>query len=174
MGSKLQRLITRSRFGRCGQHVDHVAMLLRCKSQRVVFVDATANDGVALCDWKDFSRKGYYRCYDKIVYRPLQFARNYANQSLLESFLKKVLGKRYKLSPLRMMQKYSNLDSVTNIAENKGYFCSELVGSAFKLLGFLPKNISSAQYWPGSFSAEEKMVLGSGAAFGDEYLIEFE
>ena len=148
-------------------------MLLRCKSKRLLFVDATSNDGVALCNWIDFSQKGCYKFYDKIVYRPLQFKRDYANQSLLESFLKKVLGKKYRLSPLRMIQKYSDIDSVTNISENKGYFCSELVASIFKLLGFLPNNISSAQYWPGSFSAEENLTLSNGAAFGDEYLIEF-
>ena len=73
-----------------------------------------------------------------------------------------------------MLQKYSNTDSVANINEKGGYFCSELVASILKLLGFLPKQISSAQYWPGTFSAETKLTLDNGAAFGDEYLIEFE
>ncbi len=72
-----------------------------------------------------------------------------------------------------MFQPYSSKDSIAHTSEKGGYFCSELVASIFKLMGFLPRHISSAQYWPGNFSAETKMALGNGAAFGDEYLIEF-
>jgi len=70
------------------------------------------------------------------------------------------------------LQKYSCQDSVAAVsASDKGYFCSELVAVIFKLLGILPKNISSAQYWPGSFSAEEKLPL-INATLGDEHLLE--
>ena len=80
------------------------------------------------------------------------------------------------MDPLRILQKYSSHDSVVAAvsSNDKGYFCSELVAVIYKLLGLLPKQISSSQYWPGSFSAETKLALGSGAALGDEYLIEFE
>ena len=148
-------------------------MLLKCTRNKLAFIDATSNEGVSVCNWSEFTNKGYYKCYDKIVYRPLEFNRNYENQSALEKFIKKVVGKKYKLNPLKMIQKYSNLDSVINISEGKSYFCSELIGSILKSLGLLPENISSAQYWPGSFSAETKMILKNGAVFGDEYLIEF-
>jgi len=148
-------------------------MLLKCKTGKIIFIDATSNEGVSLCSWEEFSKRKYYQYYDKIVYRPVKFKRSYSNQTLLEDFLKKVIGKKYKLSPLRMFQKYSTEDSVANTSNKNGYFCSELVASIFKLLGFLPKHISSAQYWPGSFSSENKLVLSNGAAFGDEYLLEF-
>ena len=148
-------------------------MLLKCRTGKILFIDATSNEGVAICSWEEFSKRAYYRFYDKIVYRPLQFKRNYKNQTMLEDFLRKVVGKKYKLSPMRMLQKYSVQDSVANTAEKNGYFCSELVATVFKLLGFLPAKISSSQYWPGSFSAETKLALGNGAAFGHEYLIEF-
>ncbi len=86
-----------------------------------------------------------------------------------------MIGKKYKLSPLRILQKYSSQDSVAAVTlSDKGYFCSELVAVIFKLLGLLPKHISSAQYWPGSFSAETKLPLGTGAVLGDEYLVEFD
>ncbi len=84
-----------------------------------------------------------------------------------------MVGKKYKLSPLRMLQKYSTEDSVASIKGDKSYFCSELVAAIYKLLGILPKEITSANYWPGSFSTETKLNLGSGATLGDEYLIEF-
>ena len=83
-------------------------------------------------------------------------------------------GKQYKLDPLRLLQKYSSTDSVENLHEGKGYFCSELIASAYKIIGVLPKQISSAQYWPGTFSAEGKLKLQNEARFGDELLIEFD
>ncbi len=63
-------------------------MLLRCRNGRIVFIDATSNEGVAICGWEEFSKNGYHNFYDKIVYRPLQYRRNCANQMLLEGFLK--------------------------------------------------------------------------------------
>lgn len=71
-----------------------------------------------------------------------------------------------------MLQKYSSNDSVENLHEGKGYFCSEIVASSYKILGVLPRHIRSAQYWPGTFSAEESLKLEKGAKFGDELLIE--
>ena len=61
-------------------------------------------------------------------------------------------------------------DSVIN---PQGYFCSELVAAIFKLFEILPKEISSAQYWPGAFSSKGKLDLCNGASLGDEFLIEF-
>lgn len=78
------------------------------------------------------------------------------------------------MDPLRLLQKYSNIDSVENLQEGKGYFCSELIAVMYKLLGVFPKNICSAQYWPGSFSAEGKITLEKGAKLGEELRIEFE
>lgn len=56
---------------------------------------------------------------------------------------------------------------------NRTFFCSELVAAAYKRLGLLPKNVSSTQYWPGSFSYEHEMTLEGGATLGQEYLIDF-
>ena len=75
---------------------------------------------------------------------------------------------------MRLLQKYSNMDSVENLHENKGYFCSELIAATYKILGILPKQISSAQYWPGTFSAEGQLKLENGARLVDEQLIEFD
>ena len=71
------------------------------------------------------------------------------------------------------MQKYSTFDSVNIIPENKSYFCSELIASLYKFLGLLPFEISSANYWPGSFSTEVAIPLKNGAKLGSEFLIEF-
>ena len=58
-------------------------------------------------------------------------------------------------------------------SDSKGYFCSELAALILKQLGLLPNNISSSQYWPGSFSAEMKLPLIHGAYLGDEHIISF-
>jgi len=79
------------------------------------------------------------------------------------------------LNPFKFLHRQSIQDSVANVAEKeKGYFCSELVALIFKQLELLPKDISSAQYWPGSFSSEAKLKLENGAFLGNEYLIAFE
>jgi hypothetical protein len=39
----------------------------------------------------------------------------------------------------------------TEARKNQGYFCSELVAAAYKKIGVLEANKSSAQYWPGNF-----------------------
>ena len=146
-------------------------MLLRCENGKVQFIDATSDDGVSVCCWDWFVNKGFHKHYDRIVYRPIHFRRNYYNQTQLEQFLKKLIGKRYKLNPLRLLKKKSDYDSVNSISDDKGYFCSELIASILKFLGFLPANISSSQYWPGSFSSESNTKLINGATFGDEQLI---
>lgn len=86
-----------------------------------------------------------------------------------------MIGKKYRISPLRMLQKYSEGDSVADVEKkDKGYFCSELAAVIFKQLELLPEDISSAQYWPGSFSAEVLLPLKKGATLGDEYMLYFE
>lgn len=77
------------------------------------------------------------------------------------------------MNPLRLFSKYSIMDPVATLQENKKYFCSELIGTLYKVMGILPKDISSATYWPGSFSSETKLQLLSGGVLSDEYLIEF-
>lgn len=149
-------------------------MLLRYKDDSISFIEAGSNEGVTICGWENFVRKRCYEFYDKIVYRSLNYKRNYTNQTNLEIFLRKIHGKQYALNPLRLLQKHSTYDSIEDVAGKNGYFCSELVAAIFKFLGFLPREIRSAHYLPGSFSAECKLDLRNGAALGDEHLLEFE
>ncbi len=149
-------------------------MLLRYQDGRLFLLEATNGDGVGVSEWTAETAKDYKAVYPNIVYRQLQYKRTYDLIIKLEKFLKNARGRKYQLNPLRLLQKYSSTDSVENLHENKGYFCSELIASAYKTLGLLPRHISSAQYWPGTFSAEGKLKLEKGARFGDELLIEFE
>ena len=168
--SKFQRFLTRSRFGIAAHFIeiiDHVGMILRYQDGRLFLLEATNNEGVGVSEWTEESAKDYREVYKRIVYRQLQYKRSYQLVTKLEQFLKKARGKKYQLDPLRLLQKYSSTDSVENLHENKGFFCSELIATAYKTIGVLPKHISSAQYWPGTFSAEGNLKLESGARFGD-------
>ena len=50
---------------------------------------------------------------------------------------------KYKLNPSKIFRrKYSN--DAENIKHDKSFFCSELVASAFKCLGLLPRDISAS------------------------------
>ena len=53
------------------------------------------------------------------------------------------------------------------------YFCSQLVAYAYKIMGLLEEEISSGQYWPGSFGAKSDLKLLKGANLGPEKLIDF-
>jgi uncharacterized protein YycO len=60
----------------------------------------------------------------------------------LESFIKTVIGLKYNLNPSKIFRKTCTTDA-ENINENKTYFCSELVASAYKCLGILNKEVSA-------------------------------
>ncbi len=83
------------------------------------------------------------------------------------------MGKRYNISPLRLLQKYSSTNSVEHLDSSKTFFCSELVAAAYKSMGLLPSDICCAQYWPGSFSTDQALNLLHGAVLGREKLLEF-
>jgi hypothetical protein len=148
-------------------------MILKNVKGEILFIEATSDQGVAVYSWRSFVKHKCFQYYDKTVYRPLIFPRTYELLLQVQEFQKKVIGMKYKLNPLRLLQKYSNNDSVKYVAEKNGYFCSELIAAIYKLIGLLPRHIRSSQYLPGSFSAESNLVLQNNAEFGDEYLIEF-
>lgn len=61
----------------------------------------------------------------------------------LESFIRTVIGKKYRLNPTKIFRRKYEKDS-DNIKHDKSYFCSELVASAYKRLGLLPKDIAAS------------------------------
>lgn len=63
----------------------------------------------------------------------------------LETFIRSVIGMKYKLNTAKIFRKkYENDADNLNENEDKSYFCSELVASAYKCLGLLPKDISAS------------------------------
>jgi uncharacterized protein YycO len=53
---------------------------------------------------------------------------------------------------MKLFRNKNDQDSAQVIKENKSYFCSELVATAFKRLGLLEPEKAASKYWPGEFS----------------------
>jgi len=70
-----------------------------------------------------------------MCFRKLHHTRKYQFQTILLNFIKKTIGREYDFNPLRLLRK----DSDDQVEESKGYFCSELVAKAYKLMGLLDR-----------------------------------
>merc|ERR1712176_1362873 len=49
------------------------------------------------------------------------------------------------------------------------FFCSQLVAEALKVLGVIPRGLSSTQFWPSTFSVSQDPPIEctEGCSFGD-------
>lgn len=52
------------------------------------------------------------------------------------------------------MRSKNTEDLDQKIRNDRTFFCSELVATAYKRCGILDKDIAASQYWPGEFSSE--------------------
>ena len=140
-------------------------MLLKFETDpdEVYLVEATGNMGVALNRWaflRDHVGKGKF--YDKVVFRHVNFDRGDTMVDNLEKFLSQAVGHKYginvdKLSRNQTIRiKDMGVDENGEqrlIAQDRTFFCSELVAKAFKILGILEDDEkSSAKFFPGDFS----------------------
>ena len=158
--AKLQRGLTGSKY-------DHVAMILRYSSEKIGFLEATGATGVAIVLWDDFLSFQWHLLYSKLVLRKLNIVRNQENISKFEDFIDKVQGKNYRLTPNKILRRSKNVTP----GEEKSYFCSELIASAYKALGILPQDVPSCHYFPGKFASESLPLIN--CALGEELLIDF-
>ena len=83
------------------------------------------------------------KLYNKLAFRKLRFTRTIENMQRLERFIRTVIGMKYKLNPYKIFRKKC-LNDHENISQDKSYFCSELVASAFKCLGLLAEDVSAS------------------------------
>ena len=118
--------------------------------------------------WSDFLRFKWHLLYSKLVYRPLEYERSEEMLRILEEFIQEVRGKRFRLSASKLLGKHRESTS------EEGYFCSELLATAFKRCGLMAQEVTASRYWPGHFSTEKKLELEGEARLGEELLIDFE
>ena len=94
----------------------------------------------------------------------------------LEKFVSKSYGHKYGLGAKKLFGKSKTLKEgkdAADIKEDRTFFCSELVAKAYKSMGILETQKSSAKYWPADFSTEKDLQLVQGISLSDELLIEF-
>ena len=96
-----------------------------------------------MLDWDVFVKNNWHSLYQKLVYRKLRNSRSLDAMHKLETFIRTVIGMKYKLNATKILRKHYENDA-ENIKGDKSYFCSELVASAYKCLGLLPKEISAS------------------------------
>ena len=161
VSSKIQRSLTGSKF-------DHIALILCYASGKIVLLESTQSMGVSLTDWEEFLMNKWQDLYEGIVYRSLVFDRNDANLLSLNDFVNKVKGKSYGLSPKKFLLK----GSYRAPGDEKDFFCSELVASAYKSLGIINEKIPSNNFLPGSFEDDKTLGL-IDAKLGPAMIINF-
>ena len=138
--SKMQRAVTRG-------HYDHVALLIKYPSKKIGLFEVTGVDGVAVLLWDDFIFYQWQNLYSRLTYKKLVWDRpDEALLKLLE-FVNTVKGMDYRLSASKLMSKKHDKDP----RQKKGFFCSELIATAYKIAGLIPDDKPSSKYWPGDF-----------------------
>lgn len=84
--------------------------------------------------------------------------------------MKKNLGRKYEISAFKLLKLESDFNW-QNVNEERGYFCSQLIGKALKSIGLLDQKKSSGRYWPVDFAEKSNMQLKKGATLGPEQTI---
>ena len=162
MSSRIQRGIT-------GSSYDHIALVLCYSSGRLCLLEATQATGVCLLSWDDFMSNGFFSLTERIVHRRLEFDRTEEKLLLLDDFVKKVKGKAYKFTPIKLLSRSKKRDP----GEEDDFFCSELIASAYKALRILSENVAANSFLPGNFSDEKNLDLLE-AKLGPELIIDFD
>ena len=133
-------------------HFDHVAIVLRFFEQpKELFYLEAVSTGVQIKRWSNLRNLiGPNQHYAQLVYRHVHFDRTQVF-SKMEKFLEKSVGKKYEVNLSKFMKHKSTFNG---IADDRTFFCSELVAKAFKLLGIMEDDgTSCAQFYPGHFAA---------------------
>ena len=160
MGSKISR-------GVLGSSYDHIALIIKYVSGSVALLEATTADGVNIIMWDEFVANEWFAHSERLMFRQLITERTDKMLLKLEEFVKKVDGKNFKISPVKLLQRINSMPG-----EENSFFCSELIASAYKAMGLLSSEVPANQYWPGDFSIEKDLNL-IGAKLGREIMVDF-
>ncbi|CRG93971.1 conserved Plasmodium protein, unknown function [Plasmodium gallinaceum] len=160
ISGKLQRILT-------GGDYDHIGMILRNDKNDLFLLEAISNMGIILTPWTLFVKNKWNEAYSRISLRRLTWNNSEENLQKLLDFLKNTVGKKYNLKIVNFL--------VSKNDDNNGYFCSELIGECWKIMGVIPLNTSCSNILPSNFSEkfEEKIKLHSGCQLNNELCIDF-
>ena len=159
--SRMQRAVTRGKY-------DHVALLIKYSSGKIGLFEVTGVDGVAVLLWDDFIFYQWQNLYSRLTYKKLLWERDEIAVAKLYDFINTVKGMDYRLSAGNLMSKKHD----KNPRDKKGFFCSELIATAYKNAGLLPDEKPSSKYWPGDFD-DGKITLVEPARLENGLIIDF-
>mmetsp|Transcript_117515 Transcript_117515/g.365291 ORF Transcript_117515/g.365291 Transcript_117515/m.365291 type:complete len:288 (+) Transcript_117515:1289-2152(+) len=156
-----------------GGRFDHVALLLKLADGQLGLFEATGNLGVGLCTWQEFLENEWHLLYSQLALRRVRFPRTPERLLPLEAWCAEVNGKPYSLTVTKLRQRESV--SAGGGAGDGSFFCSELVAEALKVLGVIPRGLSSTQFWPSSFEAAQGLPVETApdSSMGEELTIDF-
>ncbi|CAG9333340.1 unnamed protein product [Blepharisma stoltei] len=156
----LQRTLIRSNY-------DHVAMLLNIEGT-IMFLEATRLQGVSILEWESFKERNWHLLYNKLVYRKIEPELNLQEIEALENFIAEVQGKKFRFT-FTKRKKFSK----GRVHVQEKYFCSELVASAYQMIGILPCDVLPSYFWPKHFSSDKVLPLVRHS-LSQEMMIDFE
>ncbi|CAD8098654.1 unnamed protein product [Paramecium sonneborni] len=164
------RIVLRSEF-------DHVAIL--CKQDGQLYVYEAVSTGVGLFRWDYLKQQDWYKFYEKICIRKLNFDKknDIKVQDNFMEFIEENMGNDYSLNIGKFFKFTSTIKKPTNgekVEKKRSFFCSELVAKAYKEMGLLDQVKSSTQYYPNDFTTDKQLKLLQGASLSPEYLVFFE
>lgn len=160
--SKLTRTFIRSTY-------DHVALIIKYVSGKVGLLEATSEQGVNILMWDEFIGNNWHTFNSRLVWRRLNVEKTDEIMLKLEEFVQKVQGKSFSLTASKIFN-----GGNVNPGEETGFFCSELVASAYKAMGVISSEFCASKYWPQDFSKEKEIIMEAGARLDRELLIDFE
>jgi hypothetical protein len=167
---------------------DHVSLIVRYGDEIFIY-EAAQGSGVNMLTWEDFKKKGHYLSYERLACRKLTIPDNDLREQFniaIANFVAENIGKKYNLSLKKFFKTKQNnnpessrsdsmdssemnsADTHRNVNQD-GFFCSELVASAYKLVGLLDPNTVSARYLPVHFTQKKHLKLLKGAKLSNEY-----
>lgn len=156
-----------------GGRFDHVALVLKLADDEIGLFEATGNLGVGLCTWQEFLENEWQALYPELALRRVRFPRTAERLSALEAWCSEVNGRPYGLTLSKLRQRASV--SAGGAETDGSFFCSELVAEALKVIGVLPRGVSSTQFWPSSFEASHRLPIEPtpGCGLGEELTVDF-
>jgi len=159
--SRAQRLVSNSQY-------DHVAIIIRMTAYAYIY-EVNLQEGVNLTKWDDFVEKRWYSAYQKVMYRKLNMERPQELMDEVSAYAVNHCGDKYAISASKLVKRHESLDKKDDA---EGYFCSELVGAVYRIMGILDETKSVSEYWPVDFAADKKLKL-KDAALGPEIQVDF-
>ncbi|CAJ1424189.1 unnamed protein product [Effrenium voratum] len=128
---------------------DHVGLILKLEGGAIGILEATGNEGVGLCTWRNFLSNNWQALYPELALRRVRCNRSPEKMQALQEWVGSVIGKPYNISVSKLRHRGSTGGN------QQDFFCSQLVAEALKVMEVLPRGQrDSAEFWPASFSAK--------------------